>query len=199
MSISKHMSRLVALGATTALAAGTVLMAAPAAEAKVSSVKSGFTCDSDFGPQKFDITTKMDLPAKVKKGKSVPGKPVRLVAAISSETADLLRAIGAEYISVTADKVKASAGSTKIPVAGVKSPKTAVPETGGFNVVAKGTAAAFSIAKPGSYTVKIPTKFLFSITQYTAAQPDGSPLLENLGCAVDKGEPTKLTTLTVTK
>jgi hypothetical protein len=193
------MSRLVALGATVAFAAGTVLMAAPAAEAQVESVKSGFTCDSDFGPQQFDITTKVDLPAKVKAGKSVPGKKVKLVAAISSDTADLLRTIGAEYISVTADKVKASAGSTKIPVTGVKSPKTKVPATGGFNVTATGKAAAFSIKKAGSYTVKIPTKFLFSITQYTAAQPDGSPLLTDLGCAVDKGEPTKLGTLKVTK
>lgn len=197
--ISKHISRLVALGAATALAAGTVLIATPAAQAKVASVKSGFTCDSDFGPQQFDIKTTMDLPVKVKKGKTVPGKPVKLVASISSGTADLLRALEVTHISVTADKVKASVGATKIPVTDVKSAKTAVPASGGFNVVSKGTASSFSIAKPGTYTVKIPTKFLFSITQYNATFPDGAPLLENLGCAVDKGEPTKIGTLKVTK
>ncbi len=181
-----------------ALAAGTVLVATPA-DAAVKSVKTGFTCASDFGPQSFDITTKMDLPAKVKKGKTVPGKPVKLVAKISSGTADLLRTIGAKYISVTADKTVASAGKTKIPVAGVHSPKTKVPASGGFTVTSKGKAADFSIKKPGKYAVKIPTKFLFSITQYTDQFPDGAPLLQDAQCAADKGEPTKISTLKVTK
>lgn len=191
--------KLAAVGATVALGAGAALAVAPAAEAKVHSVKSGFTCDSDFGPQSFDITTKMDLPAKVKKGKTVPGKPVKLVAAISSDTADLLRAIGAKYISVTADKTKASAGKTKIPVADVHSPKTKVPASGGFTVTSKGKAADFSIKKPGKYSVKIPTKFLFTITQYTDAFPDGAPLLQDAQCAADKGTPTTVSTLKVTK
>ena len=198
MLTSKHTSRLAVVGATVALAAGTVLVATPA-DAAVKSVKTGFTCQSDLGPQSFDITTKMDLPAKVKKGKTVPGKPVKLVAVISSETADLLRAIQVKYISVTADKTVASAGKTKIPVTGVHSPKTKVPASGGFTVTSKGLASDFSIKKPGSYAVKIPTKFLFTITQYTDAQPDGSPLLQDAPCSVDKGEPTKISTLKVTK
>ena len=95
--------------------------------------------------------------------------------------------------------VAASAGKTKIPIAGVKSPKTKVPASGGFTVTSTGKAASFKIKKVGTYTVKIPTKFLFSITQYTDAQPDGSPLLTNASCAADKGTPTKLGTLKVVK
>jgi hypothetical protein len=196
---SKYTSRFAVVGTTVALAAGTVLVATPSADAAVKSVKSGYTCSTDFGDQKFDITTKMDLPAKVKKGKTVPGKSVKLVAVISSDTADLLRTIQVKYISVTADKTVAHAGKTKIPVAGVHSPKTKVPASGGFTVTSKGKAADFSIKKPGSYAVKIPTKFLFTITQYTDAQPDGSPLLQDAPCSVDKGEPTKISTLKVTK
>lgn len=194
---SKFRTRIAALGATVALATGAVLVATPAAQATLKSATAGYTCQSDFGPQSFDIKTTVDLPAQVKKGKSVPGKAAKLTASISPATADLLRSFGIQAISITASAVKFTVGTTKVGVAGVKSPSTAVPATGGFKVIAKGKAASFKMTKTGTYKVKAPRAFTFNIFQHSAESPDGTPLLAGLGCVVDAGENTTIGSLKV--
>ena len=187
-------TRLAAVGGTAALAATTVLVAAPAAEAKPASVKSTYSCQTDFGAQDVGVTTTMVLPAKVKKGKKVPSKPVKLLVVIPEGLTTLMRGVGITSLSGSASGVKASVGTTKVAVKGVKFPATTVPASGAMKIKASGTAAAFKIKKVGTYTVSIPKKFNF-----TAKDQNGNALLNNAPCTVVKGSPTKIGKLKVVK
>jgi hypothetical protein len=192
--VSRRGSRLVAAGATVALAVGTVLVAAPAAEAKTFSLKSSFVCSTDFGDQTFPVTTKIKLPAKVKKGTSIPGKTVKMQVVIPAALAGLMSSVGIESLSGSASGVKAKIGSTKVPVKNVAFPDTKVPSSGDMKINAKGKASSVKLKKPGVYTVSIPKKFKF-----TAVNQDGDPLLTKSPCSLAPGEKSKLGTLKVTK
>ncbi|GAA4691767.1 DUF6801 domain-containing protein [Nocardioides conyzicola] len=187
-------TRFAAVGGTAALAAAAVLVAAPAAEAKTASLKSSYSCQTDFGAQEVGVTTTMVLPAKVKKNKLVAAKPVKLLVVIPESLATLMRTVGITSLSGSASGVKASVGTTKVAVKGVKFPATNVPASGPMKIKAAGTASAFKIKKPGTYVVSIPKSFKF-----TAKDQNGNPLLNNAPCTVVKGAPTKLGKLKVVK
>jgi len=177
-----------------ALAATAMVAAAPAADAGTVHAKSSFSCQTDFGPQTVGVTTTMVLPAKVRKKKAVPAKPVKLLVSIPESLATLMRTVGITSLSGSASGVKASVGATKVPVKGVTFPATNVPASGDMKIKASGTASAFKIKKPGTYTVSIPKKFNF-----TAKDQNGNALLNNAPCSVAPGSPTKLGKLTVVK
>jgi hypothetical protein len=187
-------TRLAGLGATVALAAGTVLVAAPAADAKPITATRAFTCATDFGDQTFPVTTKVVLPASVKKGATVPGKAVTMQVVIPEGLAGAMSGIGIESLKGSASGVAAKVGSTKVPVNGVKFPATKVPASGDMKINAKGKAASFKISKPGTYGVLLPKKFKF-----TAVDQDGNTLLDNAVCSLNAGEAAKIGTLKVTK
>ena len=187
-------TRLAAVGGTAALAASAVLVAAPAAEAKPASVKSSYSCQTDFGPQTVAVTTRMVLPAKVKRNKPVPGKPVRLQVVIPESLATAMRTFGITSLSGSASGVKASVGATKVPVTGVTFPATAVPASGAMKINAAGKAKAFKIKKPGKYVVSVPKKFAF-----TAKDQNGNALLNNAPCSLVAGSKSTITTLKVVK
>ena len=81
MSVAMR-TRLAAVGGTAALAATTVLVAAPAAEAKPASLQSSYTCATALGAQTMGVTIKLDLPGKVKKGKKVAARPVKMTVVV---------------------------------------------------------------------------------------------------------------------
>ncbi|WP_182526067.1 DUF6801 domain-containing protein [Nocardioides dongkuii] len=186
-------TRIAALGAGFALAAGALVSVAPAAQA--ASVKSDFSCDTEaLGAQVLSVTTKVKLPAKVKKGKTVGSKKVTMVVVLPQGLTDALRFIGVTELSGSATGVKAKVGKTSFAVKGVKFTDVKVPASGPMKITAKGTTAAFKIKKPGSYTISIPKKFDFSSTTQ-----NGDPLTNEAPCSLVKGQPTKLGTLKVTK
>lgn len=194
MSISMHTSRLAAAGVTIALGAGTALVAMPAAEAKTLTATRAFTCATDFGDQTFPVTTKVDLPAKVKKGRTVPGKTVTMRVVIPEGLAGAMSGIGIESLQGTAKGVAAKVGATKVPIKGVKFPATEVPSSGDMTIKAKGKAAPFKIKKPGTYNVLLPKRFKF-----TAVDQAGNTLLDNAICSLNAGEVAKIGSLKVTR
>lgn len=197
MSLTARSTRLAALGATTALAAGSVLVAAPAAQAKPVSLKSNYTCATALGDQSLDVTIKIDLPAKVKKNSKVKSRPVNMIVKLPESLVSPMRDIlGITEISGSASAIKYSVGSKKIPLSKVKIAKTAVPGSGGMTLKAKGTANGFKApSKPGKYTVKIPGGFTFN-----ALNQDGQPVPTSpFPCTLTKGSPSKLGTIKVVK
>jgi hypothetical protein len=190
------MSRLAALGATTALAAGTVLMAAPAAQAKPLSLKSSYTCATALGDQTMAVTIKLDLPTKVKKNAKVADRPVAMTVVVPESLVTPMRDIlGITALSGSASNIKYAVGSTKVPLAKVKIPRTNVPDSGPMTLHAKGIAKGFSIKKPGTYTVTIPKAFTFNANNQDNQPVPTSPF----PCTLASGAPTKLGTLKVTK
>lgn len=164
----------------------------PAAEA--ASLKADFTCATTLGDQVLTVTTKVSFPAKLKKGKSVPAKSVAMKVVLPEALADGLRFIGVTKLSGTATGVKATVGSTKVPLNDVGFTDVPVPESGPMTVTAKGKTTAFSIKKPGTYTISIPKKFLF-----TSTDQNGNVLTDDAPCSLNSGEPKKIGTLKVTK
>ena len=147
-----------AVAATTALAASTVLVGTGAAEAKPASLKSTYTCEASvLGDQDVAVTTKIDLPATVKKGQRVADRVVKMTVVLPETLVSPLRdLLGVSELSGTATKIKYSVGSAQIPLKKVKLAPTPVPDSGPMTLRAKGIAQGFTIKKPGTYTVKIP-------------------------------------------
>ncbi len=193
---SKHTSRLAAAGATAALAAGTVLVAMPAAEAKPASLKSSYTCETALGSQTMAVTTKLDLPTKVKKGTKVADRPVKMTVVVPESLVTPMRDIlGISALSGSASNIKYAVGSKKVPLANVRIPKTTVPDSGSMTLHAKGVAKGFKLTKPGKYAITIPKSFTFN-----ANNQDGQPVPTSpFPCSRDAGAPAKIGTLKVVK
>ncbi|MBZ5737238.1 DUF6801 domain-containing protein [Nocardioides mangrovi] len=197
MNTHVRTTRLAAFGAATALVAGGVVAAAPAAEAKPASLNSSYTCTTALGDQTLGVTIKIDLPTKVKKGSKVAARPVNMKVKLPETLVTPMRDIlGITAISGSASKIKYAVGSMKVPLSKVKIPQTDVPDSGGMTLKAKGIANGFKAPKkPGSYVVSIPKAFTFN-----ALNQDGQPVPTSpFPCAVADGAPTKLGTLKVTK
>lgn len=188
-------ARSAALGATVALAAGTALVAAPA-EAKPVSLKSAYTCATALGDQEMAVTIKIDLPTKVKRKKPVADRPVKMTVVVPETLVTPMRDIlGITALSGSASDITYSVGAKKVPLAGVKIPRTDVPDSGAMTLQASGTAKGLKLAKPGKYVVKIPSSFTFN-----AANQDGQPVPSSpFPCSVADGAPTKLGTIKVTR
>lgn len=188
--------RLAALGASAALAGGTFLVAAPAAEAAPVSLKSSYTCGTALGDQTMAVTIKIDLPAKVKRGKPVASRPVKMTVVVPETLVTPMRdVLGITALSGSANDIRYSVGAKKVPLANVKIPRTDVPDSGAMTLHASGTAKGFRLTKPGRYVVKIPTSFTFN-----AANQDGQPVPSSpFPCTVADGAPTKLGVIKVTR
>lgn len=189
--------RLAALGAVASLAGAAVLVATPAAEAKPASLKSNYTCTTALGDQSMDVTIKINLPAKAKKGSKVAARPVKMTVVLPESLVTPMRdVLGITAISGSASKIKYAVGSTKVPLSKVKIPETQVPDSGGMTLKASGTANGFKAPKkPGKYVVSIPTSFTFNAYNQDGDAVPTSPF----PCAVTDGAPTKLGKLTVVK
>lgn len=189
-------ARTLAALAASAVAATTVLVAAPAAEAKPASLKSQYSCATVLGETPMDVTIKIDLPAKVKRGTKVKDRPVNMKVVVPESMVTPMRdLLNITALSGSASKIKYAVGSMRLPLKHVKIARTAVPESGAMTLKAKGVAQGFTLKKPGTYAVKIPQQFTF-----TANNQDGEPVPSSpFGCAVADGAPTKLATIKVTR
>jgi hypothetical protein len=190
-------TRLAAIGGTAALAATTVLVAAPAAEAKPASLKSSYTCATALGDQTMAVTIKLDLPAKAKRGKQVASRPVNMTVVVPESLVDPMRDIlGISALSGSASAIKYSVGGMKVPLSKVKIPKTKVPNSGPMTLKAKGIANGFKAPKKlGKLTVSIPKAFTFNANNQDGAAVPSSPFQ----CSLAKGAPTKLGVIKVVK
>lgn len=196
MSVAKR-TRLAAVGGTAALAATTVLVAAPAAEAKPASLESSYTCATALGDQTMGVTIKLDLPAKAKKGKKVAARPVKLTVVVPETLVTPMRdLLGISALSGSASSIKYQVGKLQVPLKNVTIPKTPVPASGPMTLKAKGVAGAFKAPKKkGKVVVSIPKSFTFN-----ASNQDGQPVPSSpFSCSVASGAPTKLGTIKVVK
>ena len=190
-------TRLAAVGGTAALAATTVLVAAPAAEAKPASLKSRYTCATALGDQTMGVTIRLDLPAKVKKGKKVAARPVRMTVVVPESLVTPMRdLLQIKALSGSASNIKYRVGSKAVPLKNVTIPKTTVPASGPMTLKAKGVAGAFKAPKKkGKLVVTIPRSFTFN-----ASNQDGQPVPSSpFGCTIASGAPTKLGKIKVVK
>lgn len=192
-----RLARLSAGGATAALAATTVLVAAPAADAKPASVVSSYSCATALGDQVMGVTVKLDLPAKAKRGKKVSARPVKLTVVVPETLVSPMRdLLGISALSGSASNIKYKVGAKNVPLTKVKIPKTTVPASGPMVLKAKGVAGGFKAPnKKGKLTVSIPKSFTFN-----ANNQDGQPVPSSpFNCSVASGAPTKLGTIKVVK
>ena len=190
-------ARIIAAFATTAaLATSTVLVAGSPAEAKPASLESSYVCATALGDQTMAVTIKIDLPTKVKKGTKVKDRPVNMVVVVPESLVTPMRdVLGITALSGSASDIKYSVGSTKVPLAKVKIPRTDVPDSGPMTLKAKGIAKGFTLKKPGTYAVKIPKSFTFN-----AKNPDGATVPSSpFTCGLADGAPSKLGTIKVTR
>ena len=186
---------LATLAATTALAA-TVLVAAPSAEAEPVSLKSSYTCATILGDQAVAVTTRLDLPTKVKKGVKVKDRPVRMIVVLPEALVTPMRdVLGITALSGSATDIKYSVGSKKVPLAKVKIPRTDVPASGSMTLRASGIAKGFTLKKTGRYVVRIPKSFTFNAQDQNGDPVPSSPF----SCAVTDGAPTKLGSIKVVR
>jgi len=190
-------TRLAAFGASAALAAGTVLVAAPAAQAKPAKLKSSYTCNTVLGATPMDVTIKINLPKKAKKNKKVAQRPVKMTVVLPESLVDPMRdLLGIEALSGSASKIKYTVGKKKVALKKVRIPQTEVPDSGTMTLKAKGVAAGFKAPKkPGKYAVTIPASFVFNAQNQDGEAVPSSPFT----CTVTDGAPTKLGTLKVVK
>ena len=111
MSVAMR-TRLAAGGATAALAVTTVLVAAPSAEAKPAKLKSSYSCATALGAQVMKVTIRLNLPAKVKKGKKVAARPVKLTVVVPESLVDPMRdLLGISALSGSASAIKYTVGA----------------------------------------------------------------------------------------
>lgn len=187
---------IAAIAATAAMATSTVLVAGAPAQAKPVSVKTSYTCATVLGDQAMDVTIKLDLPTKVKKGTKVKDRPVNMVVVVPESLVTPMRdVLGITALSGSASDIKYTVGATKVPLANVKIPRTDVPESGSMTLKARGTAKGFTLKKPGSYVVKAPQAFTFNANDQNGNPVPSSPF----GCALADGAPSKLGTIKVTR
>lgn len=186
--------RAAAFGAALTLGAGAFVVAAPAAEAKGSSVTSSYSCATDFGLQTLTVKTKVNLPAKVKKGKKIGAKPVTLSVALPQGLSDGLRLFGVTSLSGSASGVKAKAGKTTIKISGITFTDAPVPATGPMTFKAKGKTVPVKFKKVGRFTINVPKSFKFS-----SADQAGGALTTKAPCTLVAGSPAKLGTIKVTR
>lgn len=194
-------ARPLAALAATALAATTLVAAAPAhaqTQAKPASLKTNYTCEASvLGAQDVGVTIRIDLPTKVKKGKAVASRPVNMSVVLPASLVDPLRDIlGVDELSGDATAIKYAVGSQKIPLKNVKLAPTTVPDSGPMTLKAKGVAGGFKAPKkPGTAVVKVPSSFTF-----TARDSDGSVIGgSGFPCALTDGAPSKLGSIKITK
>ena len=189
-------ARTVAAIAATALATSTVLVAGSPAEAKPVSLKSSYTCTTALGDQTMAVTIKLDLPTKVKKGTKVKSRPVNMVVVVPESLVTPMRdVLGITALSGSASAIKYSVGSMKLPLKGVKIPRTDVPDSGAMTLKAKGVATGFKLKKPGKYVVKIPKAFTFNAKDQNGNAVPSSPF----PCSLADGAPSQLGTIKVTR
>lgn len=186
-------SRLAALGAAAAIGSVALVSVGAPAEAAVKG-KADYTCTTVVGDQTLAVTAKMALPAKAKKGVEVKGKKVTLTVVLPESLVGALNAIGVKELSGTASGAKIKVGATKVSLDDVAFKNTAVPASGTMTVKAKGKTAAFTLKKPGTYAVTIPTKFKF-----TSTDQNGGTLTDKAPCSLDSGQKAKVGTIKVAK
>lgn len=187
---------IAAFAATAALSTSTVLLAGAPAEAKPASLKSSYTCATALGDQTMAVTIKIDLPTKVKKGTKVKDRPVNMTVVVPESLVTPMRdLLNITALSGSATDIKYSVGSTKVPLAKVKIPRTEVPESGAMTLKAKGIAKGFTLKKPGTYAVKIPQAFTFNAKNQDGEAVPSSPFT----CGLADGAPSKLGSIKVTK
>lgn len=192
-----RLARLTAGGATAALAATSVLVAAPAADAKPASLKSSYSCATALGDQAMSVTIKLDLPAKVKRGKKVAARPVRMTVVVPETLVTPMRdLLGITALSGSASSIKYTVGAKRVPLKKVRIPRTTVPTSGAMILRAKGVAGAFKAPrKTGRLTVRIPRTFVFNALNQAGQPVPSSPFT----CTLASGAPTKLGTIKVVR
>ena len=190
-------TRLAAGGAVAALAATTVLVATPSAEARPATLRSSYSCATALGPQVMKVTIRLNLPPKVKRGKKVAARPVNLTVVVPASLVDPMRdLLGISALSGSASSIRYTVGSKSVPLTKVRIPKTTVPKSGAMVLRAKGVAGAFKAPKKrGRYVVRIPKSFVFNANNQNGQPVPSSPFT----CTVAKGAPTKLGTIRVVK
>ncbi len=190
-------TRIAAGGATVALAATTVLVAAPSADAKPATLKSSYSCATVLGAQKMAVTVKLNLPAKVKRGKRVAARPVNLTVVVPESLVSPMRdLLGISALSGSASSIKYTVGAKKVALSKVRIPRTAVPASGSMVLKATGVAGGFKAPKKrGKLVVRIPRSFVFNASNQNGQAVPSSPFT----CTIVKGAPTRLGAIKVVK
>jgi len=195
-------------GAVKSLAAGLtglvlsvalVLVAFPASStaavaSKRASLTSTYTCSSPAGTSSSKVVLDTAFPKSVRAGSTVAARRVTASITVPKKFVDFMRQYGVESISGKAVDAKFRVGKKRVGVSDVVLPQTAVPASGGMTLRGVGTAGAFSIGKPGTYAVRIPTAFDAKIMARTRSFGD---VAATLSCTLAKGAPDKLGALTV--
>ena len=157
-------------------------------------MKSTYSCQTDFGAQDVGVTTTMVLPAKVKKGKKVPSKPVKLLVVIPEAPHDA-DALGRHHQPLGHGEGREGVGRhDQGRRQGRQVPRHQGARERRHEDQGRRHRERLQIKKPRQVHRVHPKKFNF-----TAKDQNGNPLLNNAPCTVVKGSPTKLGTLKVVK
>lgn len=179
------------------LATGLVGLGPTPAHAVVRTLTTSYTCDAgSYGGGTSDVTVRVDLPRRVKKGEPVPGRRITFKIVVPEDLVETMRSYGVDSVSGTSSDATYRVGTKKHPIRNLAIPETAVPADGAMVLKGAGRAAGFTPRELGRFPVKVPVSFTADATAH------GTPL-GNVGvtiaCSLDAGAPAKLATLRVVR
>ena len=190
----KHLTRVAAVAATTALATAGLVGTATTAEAKAAKLTTSYTCSTALMDFDLPVTMTTNLPAKAKAGKKVKASKVTIQVTVPADVVGAAKAfLGVTELGggITGDL---TAGKTKIALSGNMPAQDLTDVAGDLVLPGKGKTGAFKIAKKGNYVVKAP-----SVVKFSPINQDGEAFIGEVSCSLAKGAKSKLGTIKVTK
>lgn len=188
------MKKLLALALLAPLLAVPTAPSAQAAGTRAAKLVTTYGCDSDYGSGSSEVALGTKLPTSVKAGKKVGERTLSVVLVVPEDLTDMLRDYGVTAVKGSSGKAPLTVGSVKVPVRGLKIPRTPMPDEGELVLRGTGTVAAFTMPKAGSFAVKVPARLVADLTGYVG----GLSASTTLTCAVADDAPVRLGTLRVT-
>jgi hypothetical protein len=163
-SFSKN--RLVALGATGALALGTVVSVGAIA-APANAADTQYTCTTTGGALTFPVSVSNPFPASAVVGQSVPAQDVAMDVSIAQPVVDLIKLLLAgaglptTAVSGNIEDAAMVVGGQSVPLEDLKAPVTAIPSSGGMTLPVVGATSPFTPTQTGSLPIGLPDTFTF--------------------------------------
>ncbi|CAB4730921.1 MAG: hypothetical protein F2667_13490 [Actinobacteria bacterium] len=189
--------RILVRASVVLAALSTVLVVSPLvspAQAAPASLTSTYDCESSFGGGSTKVGVKIDLPSRVREGATLAARPVAFTIRVPEALVDVMRQYGVESLEGSSDDATYRIGKRTLDVDDLVLPRTDVPASGPMVLRGKGTAAAYTAAKAGTFAVRIPQAFTATVVGRTSSGSASIPL----SCELGAKAPSKITTLTVT-
>lgn len=182
------MTRVSALvTAVLALLLGSSLTAAPASAAPAS-LTTTYSCSSSYGGGSSAVTIAVDLPKKVKRGKTIAARTVTASITVPDALVATMRSYGVTAIEGSSSDTTYRVKNKALPISNLVLPRTAVPASGPMILTGSGEASAYQVKrtmKAKKLPVRVPTAFTAQATAY------GVPIVGQanvtISCTLDAG------------